>query len=67
MTIRTSSSGLFSEAMPDKPEKPPEDKDRVAIPLDPETALRALRKVDPESEPVRDEKAGADAGPKRRC
>jgi hypothetical protein len=28
------------------------DEDRVSIPLDPETALRALLKVDPNSEPV---------------
>lgn len=32
----------------------------VAIPLDPEVALRALLNVDPESEPVAD-----DAGPDR--
>jgi hypothetical protein len=29
------------------------DDSRVQIPLDPETALRALLKVDPESEPVK--------------
>lgn len=41
------------------PEKPPEPHsadegrdDRLAIPLDPETALAALLQVDPESEPT---------------
>jgi len=32
--------------VPDKP-----DKDRVSIPLEPEEALRALLKVDPDAEP----------------
>jgi hypothetical protein len=36
--------------MSDKQEQPQKgDKDRVAIPLDPEEALRGLLKVDPES------------------
>jgi hypothetical protein len=40
--------------MADKPKQPePKDAERVKIPLDPEVALRALLKVDPESEPVR--------------
>lgn len=34
--------------VPDKP-----DKDRVSIPLEPEEALRALLKVDPDAEPVK--------------
>jgi hypothetical protein len=34
----------------------PERDERVKIPLDPETALRALLKVDPDSEPAEDEK-----------
>lgn len=42
--------------MPEKPAKPhaeDEDRDdRLAIPLDPETALRALLKVDPDAESV---------------
>jgi len=42
--------------MPEKPAKPdqptPKDEGRVVIPLDPEDALRALLKVDPESEPA---------------
>lgn len=36
--------------------KPKRDLDeRTAIPLDPEEAIRALMKVDPESEPVEDD------------
>jgi hypothetical protein len=35
---------------PDKPE--PADEDLVAVPLDPEDALKALLKVDPAAEPV---------------
>ena len=31
---------------------PAERDERVSLPLDPETALRALLKVDPDSEPV---------------
>ncbi len=33
----------------------PNPHERVSIPLDPETALRALMQVDPESEPVEPE------------
>ena len=33
-------------------DKPSDPEDRVAIPLDPEEALRALLQVDPDSEPV---------------
>jgi hypothetical protein len=45
--------------------------DRLAIPLDPEEALRALLKVDPDSEPVNDDgkdegNAPADQGRRRR-
>jgi hypothetical protein len=35
--------------------RPDASDDRLAIPLDPEEALRALLKVDPNSEPVEDE------------
>ena len=41
--------------MTERPEEQPPEKDRdeqVAIPLDPEAALRALLKVDPESAPA---------------
>ena len=52
MTNRTSSTALLSELVADKRDKQPADEDRLAIPLDPETALRALLQVDPEnSEP----------------
>jgi hypothetical protein len=50
MTNRTKSAAVSSKAMANKREKPSGDedqKDRLAIPLDPETALRALLKVDP--------------------
>lgn len=40
-----------------KPDEP------VAIPLDPETALRALLKVDPESEPAAEDEPGKDETP----
>jgi len=41
--------------MAEKPMKSPSGKDRderLAIPPDPETALRALRKVDPDARPA---------------
>lgn len=38
--------------MADTPDPEAEDRDRVAIPLSPVEALRALLAVDPESEPV---------------
>jgi hypothetical protein len=38
--------------MADDPKPEPADEDRVSIPLDPEDALKALLKVDPEAEPV---------------
>jgi hypothetical protein len=41
----------------------PERDEPVKIPLDPETALRALLAVDPEDEPVILAEAGADAEP----
>ena len=41
--------------------KPNPDKDeRVKIPLDPETALRALLAVDPDDEPADDDQGGSD-------
>ena len=49
MTNRTSSTALLSELMADKRDKQLADEDRLAIPLDPEMALRALLKVDPEA------------------
>jgi len=39
----------------DEAKQRPDQNARVAIPLDPETALRALLKVDPGSEPVEPE------------
>lgn len=39
--------------MPERGEKPKRD-EPIAIPLDPEEALRGLLKVDPESEPDTD-------------
>jgi hypothetical protein len=39
--------------------KEPAKEDRVSIPLDPEEALRALLKVDPDSEPVAASEAAA--------
>ena len=42
----------------------PEQRDeRVSLPLDQETALRALLAVDPDSEPVTREKSTHDEGP----
>lgn len=38
--------------MSDPHPTPAERDERVSLPLDPETALRALLKVDPESKPV---------------
>jgi hypothetical protein len=56
--------------MPDKRKQaPPEDEERLAIPLDPVEALRALLRVDPESEPTRaarEELGGKDRGANRR-
>jgi hypothetical protein len=37
--------------MPDKPKQDEKD-ERIAIPLDPETALRALMRVNPEADPA---------------
>lgn len=61
-------SGGIVWAMPDeKPEKEPSKLDeRVAIPLDPEEALKALLKVDPEAEPVEDDPAPPHGDPLRR-
>jgi hypothetical protein len=43
------------------PGKRNEDKDeRVSLPLDPETALRALLAVDPDDEPADDDQDGSD-------
>ena len=51
MTNRTSSPALSSVGMAEKPDQAaPKDEGPVAIPLDPETALRALLKVDPEAD-----------------
>jgi hypothetical protein len=44
--------------MPGKPN--PERDERVKIPLDPETALRALLAVDPDDEPADDDQDGSD-------
>ncbi len=38
--------------MPPTSPTPAERDERVSLPLDPETALRALLKVDPDSKPV---------------
>jgi hypothetical protein len=44
--------------MADRDEQKPEDRDKtVKIDLDPEEALKALLKVDPEAEPVEDDPA----------
>jgi hypothetical protein len=48
--------------MPGKPN--PEKDERVKLPLDPETALRALLAVDPDDEPA-DEKKAAEKGTAR--
>jgi hypothetical protein len=44
--------------MPGKPN--PERDKRVRIPLDPETALRALLAVNPDDEPADDDQDGSD-------
>jgi hypothetical protein len=44
--------------MPGKPN--PDRDERVKIPLDPETALRALLAVDPDDEPADDEQDASD-------
>jgi hypothetical protein len=47
-----------------EPKKPKRDLDeRVAIPLDPETAIRALLKVDPKGPPVDQDEEEKDEGP----
>ena len=44
--------------MPEKDPKPKaKDEDRLAIPLDPEVALRALLEVDPDAMPPEDDDA----------
>jgi hypothetical protein len=46
--------GVTVEDMPGKPN--PDKDERVKIPLDPETALRALLAVDPDDEPADDDR-----------
>ena len=53
LTISSAYSGATLEAMAHKPKQAePKDDERIKIPLDPEVALRALLKVDPDAEPV---------------
>jgi hypothetical protein len=51
-TLKTDLRRANVNAMSRKRDTGLHDQDRLAIPLDPEEALRALLKVDPESEPV---------------
>ena len=52
-TSREVVSSRYAEHMPAKPN--PEMDERVSIPLDPELAIRALLKVDPDAEPAEDQ------------
>lgn len=59
-------AALSSVGMSGKRDQAPkDDEDRVAIPLNPEDALRALLQVDPESGPVDERPTGAPARTKR--
>jgi hypothetical protein len=52
--------------MPDEKHPTPEERDEpVKIDLDPEAALKALLKVDPEAEPVEDDPAPPHGDPLR--
>jgi hypothetical protein len=52
--------------MPDNPKSDQEDQQRISLAgHDPEDVLRALLKVDPESEPVKPEPAEKPEKPKR--
>jgi hypothetical protein len=42
------------------PDSPIDDEDRIAIPLDPVDALRALLEVDPESEPAESDQSDSE-------
>lgn len=58
MTNRTSRTAVSSKAMPEKPtwEQIEQDRDKPEkLPLDPVEAMRALLKVDPDSEPRKSE------------
>jgi len=53
MARRNLCDGVESDAMPAKPN--PDMDERISIPLDPELAIRALLRVDPDAPPVDDE------------
>ncbi len=62
MFFRTKRIGRTVRVMPDG-QPTPEDRDkRVSLPLDPETALRALLRVDPDA-PAADEDDGEEPRP----
>jgi hypothetical protein len=44
-------SAIVRVTMPEEPQQP-KPEERVSIPLDPEEALRALLKVDPDAPPI---------------